>query len=67
VIGLTQALPQSFFFRPAEIVAPELIGCLLVKLQDGGELLWGLLVETVAYCQGEPACTQLILLLLLNF
>jgi len=25
------ALPQSFFARPAEVVAPELIGCLLVK------------------------------------
>lgn len=56
MIGLTQALPQSFFARPAEIVAPELIGCLLVKLQDGGELLWGVVVETEAYCQGEPAC-----------
>ena len=25
------ALPQSFFARPAEVVAPDLIGCLLVK------------------------------------
>jgi hypothetical protein len=34
------ALPQSFFARPAEVVAPELIGCLLVKRQEGGSLLW---------------------------
>ena len=27
----SQHLPQSFFARPAEQVAPELIGCLLVK------------------------------------
>ncbi|MEB3235118.1 MAG: DNA-3-methyladenine glycosylase [Cyanobacteriota bacterium] len=49
-------LPQSFFARPAEVVAPELIGCLLVKRQEGGALLWGVLVETEAYSQGEPAC-----------
>jgi len=39
-----QALPPSFFAFPAEIVTPELIGCLLVKLQEGGELLWGVTV-----------------------
>jgi DNA-3-methyladenine glycosylase len=50
------ALPQSFFARPAEEVAPELIGCLLVKRQPGGALLWGVIVETEAYCQSEPAC-----------
>ncbi len=50
------ALPQSFFARPAEEVAPELIGCLLVKRQASGELLWGVVVETEAYCQSERAC-----------
>ena len=49
-------LPQSFFARPAEQVAPELIGCLLVKRQSNGELLWGVIVETEAYSQDEPAC-----------
>jgi len=49
-------LPPSFFARPAEQVAPELIGCLLVKRQEGGELLWGVIVETEAYSQEEPAC-----------
>jgi DNA-3-methyladenine glycosylase len=48
-------LPQSFFARPAEQVAPELIGCLLVKRQ-AGELLWGVIVETEAYSQDDPAC-----------
>jgi 3-methyladenine DNA glycosylase Mpg len=28
--GSILIMAQSFFFRPAEIVAPELIGCLLV-------------------------------------
>ena len=35
----SQHLPQSFFARLAEQVAPELIGCLLVKHQPDGELL----------------------------
>ena len=50
------ALPQPFFARPAEVVAPDLIGCLLVKRQPTGELLCGVIVETEAYCQSEPAC-----------
>jgi len=50
------ALPPSFFSRPAERVAPELIGCLLVKRQADGALLWGVIVETEAYSQAEPAC-----------
>ena len=52
----SQHLPQSFFARPAEVVAPELIGCLLVKRQPSGELLWGVIVETEAYSQDDPAC-----------
>jgi len=51
-----QALPPSFFARPAEVVAPELIGCLLVNRQPSGELLWGVIVETEAYSQDDPAC-----------
>jgi DNA-3-methyladenine glycosylase len=52
----SQSLPRSFFARPAELVAPDLIGCLLVKHQADGERLWGVIVETEAYCQSEPAC-----------
>ena len=51
-----QALSQAFFCRPAEQVAPDLIGCLLVTRQPTGELLWGVIVETEAYSQEEPAC-----------
>jgi len=50
------ALSQSFFARPAEVVAPDLIGCRLVKRQVSGDLLWGVIVETEAYSQSEPAC-----------
>jgi DNA-3-methyladenine glycosylase len=53
---LPQKLTQSFFARPAEQVAPDLIGCLLVKRQASGELLWGVIVETETYWQSDPAC-----------
>ena len=39
------ALPHAFFCRSAEVVAPELIGCRLVKRQADGSLLWGVVVE----------------------
>ena len=50
------ALPSEFFCRPAQDVAPELVGCRLVKRQGDGSLLWGVVVETEAYSQDEPAC-----------
>jgi len=50
------APPPILFRRSAEQVAPELIGCLLLKRQPSGELLWGVLVETEAYSQEEPTC-----------
>ena len=52
----SQHLPPSFFARTAELVAPELIGCLLLKRQEDGSLLWGVVVETEAYSQDDPAC-----------
>ena len=51
-----EPIPAPFFARPAEVVGPELIGCLLVKRQEDGSLLWGVIVETEAYSQDDPAC-----------
>ena len=34
------ALSQAFFARAAEQVAPDLIGCLLVKRLPNGALCW---------------------------
>jgi DNA-3-methyladenine glycosylase len=50
------ALAATFFARPAEVVAPDLIGCRLVRRLPGGGHLWGVVVETEAYSQAEPAC-----------
>ena len=49
-------MPINFFRRPAELVAPDLIGCLLVKRDSNKKLLWGVIVETEAYSQVEQAC-----------
>ena len=51
-----EILPDSFFSRPAKSVAPDLIGCMLVKQQMNGTCLYGVIVETEAYSQEEPAC-----------
>ena len=37
-------------------MAPELIGCRLLKRQGDSSLLWGVIVETEAYSQDDPAC-----------
>ena len=37
-------------------MGPELVGCRLVKREGDGRLLWGVIVETEAYSQDEPAC-----------
>ena len=52
----SEAFPRSFFARPAELVAPDLVGCRLVKRQTDGSLLWGVVVEMEAYSQDDPAC-----------
>jgi DNA-3-methyladenine glycosylase len=47
----TRALPRDFYARPVLDVAPELIGC--VVEHDGCA---GVIVETEAYHESEPAC-----------
>jgi DNA-3-methyladenine glycosylase len=41
--------------RPAEVVAPELLGCILVRKINGIEYR-GIIVETEAYSPNDPAC-----------
>lgn len=42
--------------RSAVNVAPDLIGCTLVRQLPDGTQLRGLIVETEAYQEGDPAC-----------
>lgn len=46
-------LDRSFFARPATTVAPELVGKLLVRADDG---IVARLAETEAYMAHDPAC-----------
>jgi DNA-3-methyladenine glycosylase len=49
--ALAQTLPRAFYKRPVLDVARELIGC-SVSCGDGS----GVIVETEAYHESEPAC-----------
>jgi DNA-3-methyladenine glycosylase len=48
-------LPRRFFARAAPLVAPELLGHVLVRRLPTGEELRARLVETEAYEQDDPA------------
>jgi len=53
--GLGRRLPRSFFARPSTVVAPELLGRVVVRILPDGTRLAGRLVEVEAYEQGDPA------------
>lgn len=50
---MSTRLDREFFARPATEVAPDLLGKLLVRRDDG---LLARIVETEAYLQSDPAC-----------
>jgi DNA-3-methyladenine glycosylase len=49
-------ITNEWFDRAAIAVAPDLIGCTLVRQFPDGQQLRGLIVETEAYQEGDPAC-----------
>ena len=49
-------IESVWFDRPAIAVAPDLIGCTLVRQLPDGQQLRGIIVETEAYQEGDPAC-----------
>jgi len=50
-----QPIAASWLARPSTEVAPDLLGCTLVRQIDG-QTYRGLIVETEAYAPGDPAC-----------
>ena len=47
--------PKNFFYRHSKLVAPDLIGCYLIKNNEQNQIK-GFIVETEAYSQEEEAC-----------
>jgi len=50
------SVDQEWLSRPSPEVAPDLIGCMLVRQLPDGTVLRGLIVETEAYAPDDPAC-----------
>jgi len=49
-------ITPDWLSRCATQVAPDLLGCVLVRQLPSGETLRGVIVETEAYTPGDPAC-----------
>ncbi len=53
---MAEVIDSEWFNRSAVSIAPELIGCTLVRQLPDGRQLRGIIVETEAYQSGDPAC-----------
>ena len=52
----SQIVEPSWLERPSPQVAPDLIGCTVVRQMEDGQILRGMIVETEAYGPNDPAC-----------
>jgi len=52
---MTAYIDATWLSRPSTVLAPELIGCTLVRQMSDGSILRGLIVETEAYAPDDPA------------
>lgn len=56
IIEAGERIEPRWCDRSSVEVAPDLIGCTLVRQIPNGPLIRGLIVETEAYAPGDPAC-----------
>jgi DNA-3-methyladenine glycosylase len=54
--SLLPSIAQAWLSRPSPEVAPDLIGCTLVRQLPDRTIVRGLIVETEAYAPNDPAC-----------
>jgi DNA-3-methyladenine glycosylase len=54
--SIAEALPAEFYDRPVVEVAEDLIGCIVAVTGAGRAPTGGVIVETEAYHESEPAC-----------
>ncbi len=55
-MGNEPSVQASWLARPSTEVAPDLLGCTLVRLLSDGQIIRGRIVETEAYAPGDPGC-----------
>lgn len=55
-LSALQLIDADWFSRPSTQVAPDLIGCVLVRQLPDGTIARGVIVETEAYGPDDPAC-----------
>ncbi len=53
---ITPVIAASWLERSALQVAPDLLGCTMVRKLPNGQQLRGTIIETEAYEEGDPAC-----------
>lgn len=53
---ISPVIAPSWLERSALQVAPDLLGCTMVRRLPNGQQLRGTIVETEAYQEGDPAC-----------
>lgn len=53
---MNQSITPTWLARSALLVAPDLIGCTLVRQWPDGQIGKGIIVETEAYTPDDPAC-----------
>lgn len=56
LVEASKLVLPSWCDRPSIEVAPDLIGCTLVRQLPNGPCIRSLIVETEAYAPGDPAC-----------
>lgn len=52
---MNACIDATWLSRPSTVLAPELIGCTLVRQMSDGSIVRGLIVETEAYAPDDPA------------